>query len=566
MGKSKHLSLLCLFLGLLAIPGMAVTTVEITEDPIEVSKKVISDDPTPWNEAEYKAITEELGPPRALDRMERNYLLLQSPWLGTEYLQGVFDEGVNSIPVEQLLDLLNLATNSPVQTSRKLAEVSLRHALLEYKKAYEIAANLKSDKSVAYEDGIAFLQNRFGYLKLKTAKRLLEESGKTEKPGIDKKVSKRVSDRFRSLRKKYSDQIPLSNALEEVKAFYTLLEEVVSGLAVVRPYTDFTQTITELNEVQLRERKHWRSALEITYPREGSVWTIPDPASIQWNTENLPTEKTIKFYLLRNNTVIQELGVFKNNSLAEGIRLNTTLPKGDNYRIMGIELFPADKFHTAKYASPFFTIDKRDPNTPAPAEEIVIAQEPETDPDPPVEPEPEKVKEIAIEEEVEVLQEEVVDKVVPEEEEEEEEEEKEEEEMIVEEDIVEEEEVEEVKIPEKRTDFDGRSITYVKELEVNSKIVQIKLWDHGREDGDIVSIYLNGYPIVSKYNLTYQKKGFELKLDPSQPNDLFLYAHNLGRFPPNTVSIEIIDGESSENIVLNSDLSRCEAVLINVKD
>ena len=119
---------------------------------------------------------------------------------------------------------------------------------------------------------------------------------------------------------------------------------------------------------------------------------------------------------------------------------------------------------------------------------------------------------------------------------------------------------------EKRTDFDGRTITYVKELEVNSKIVQINLWDHGRQDGDIVSIYLNGIAIVSQYTLTYQKKGFELNLDTAKPNDLFLYAHNLGRFPPNTVSIEIIDGGNSENIILNSDLSRCEAVLINVKE
>jgi hypothetical protein len=303
--------------------------------------------------------------------------------------------------------------------------------------------------------------------------------------------------------------------------------------------------------VQLRERKHWRSGLEITYPRKGSVWTIPDPATIQWTSENLPAEKTIKFYLLRNNTVIQELGTFTNNSLAEGIRLNTTLPAGDNYRVMGIELFPADKFHTAKFASPYFTIEKRDPATPPPAEEIVLTEETQPDPEPEV-----SVIEEVVESSEPVVKEEVIT-VVPEEEIEEASEEIE---SAVEEEIT------EVVVPEKRTDFDGRTINYVKELEVNSRIVQINLWDHGRQDGDIVSIYLNGYPIVSKYNLTYQKKGFELNLDPSQPNDLFLYAHNLGRFPPNTVSIEIIDGETSENIILNSDLSQCEAVLINVKD
>ena len=550
MGFKTFFCTFFLLAGFISQKSSAADPVWIKEDPVEVSKKVISDDPKPWSQPEYQAVVNELGQAQPLDQMERNYLLLQSPWLGTEYLQGIYDEGVNSIPLEQLLDLLNLATNSPVQTSRKLAEISLKQALLEYQKAFDIAAKIKSDKSVAYVEGIEFLQNRFGYLKLKTAQKLLDESDKTENPALDKKVSKKISDRFRSLRKKYAEVIPLANALEEIKAFYTLLEEVVSGLAMVRSYTEFTQTITELNEVQLRQRKHWRSGLEISYPREGSIWTIPDPVSIQWNTENLPADKTIKFYLLRNNTVIQELGVFPNNSLADGIKLNKTLPKGSNYRIMGIELFPADKFHTAKFASPYFTIDKRDPDAPAPEEEEISEEVVLT----PVEAEPAAenapVSEEKGEEMVNTRVEVAEELQVPEEEA----------------SVPAEEEQEPLEIREKRTDFDGRTITYVRELEVNSQIVQINLWDHGREDGDIVSIYLNGYAIVSQYNLTYQKKGFQLTLDPSQPNDLFLYAHNLGRFPPNTVSIEIIDGEDSENIILNSDLSRCEAVLINVKE
>lgn len=559
MGLKLPFSILFFIVGLLVIPLMGNASSAPKEDPIEVGKRVISDDPIPWESTEYQEILQEVGTSKALGEIDRNYLLLQSPWLGAEYLQGVFDEGASSIPVEQLLDLLNLAANSPVQTSQKLAEVSLKQAFLEYEKAFQIASSIKEGQMVAYEDAIEFLNNRFGYLKLKTAQRLLEESGKTQKPTLDKKVGKKISDRFKSLRRKYTDEIPLSNALLEIKSFYTLLEEVVSGLALIKPYTDFTQTITELNEVQLRERKHWRSGIEITYPREGSVWTIPDPVSIQWTSENLPPEKTIKFYLLRNNTVIQELGVFSNNSLADGIKLNKTLPRGDNYRIMGIELFPADKYHTAKYASPFFTIDKRDPNAPAPAEEVVVQLQKEPETEPLTETQPETEPEVL--EVVEIIPKAIAPAVV--------EEVSEEAEPAEEPEISElpaEEKTEEAVKPERRTDFDGRSITYVKELVVNSTILQINLWDHGRQDGDIVSIYLNGYPIVSQYSLVYQKKGFELKLDPSKPNDLFLYAHNLGRFPPNTVSIEIIDGESSENIVLNSDLSRCEAVLINVRE
>ncbi|QBA64070.1 hypothetical protein [Muriicola soli] len=524
----------------------------VKEDPIEVSKKIITDDPLPWTAEEHQKILEKLGPVGMLGQMDKNYLLLQSPWLGTEYLQGAFDEGVNSIPVEQLLDLLNLAANSPQQTSRKLAEISIKQALREYDKAFQIAASLKGSSTVAYDDAIDFLQSRFGYLKVKTAKNLLDESALADNAVLDKKTGKKISDRFKNIRKKYTDEIPLTNALNEVKAFYTLLEDVVGGLAKVEPYTKFTQTITELNEVQLRERKHWRSALEITYPDKGTVWTIPDEVSIQWTTENLPPEKTIKFYLLRDNTVIEELGIFKNTAVASGIKLNKTLPRGTNYRIMGIELFPADKFHTAKFATPYFTIDKRDPNTPPPpVEEILVVEE---KPGPEIEEEVMVTEEVVVaaappvkqQPEVEVEPVEAITETsIPD--------------PVVREEIAVEEKV------EKRTDFGGRSITYVKELEVNNKIVKINLWDHGRKDGDIVSIYLNGYPIVSEYLLTYQKKGFELKLDPSKPNDLFLYAHNLGQFPPNTVSIEIIDGDASENIILNSDLSRCEAVLINVK-
>ncbi|MDP5061596.1 MAG: hypothetical protein NWP64_06720, partial [Maribacter sp.] len=119
--------------------------------------------------------------------------------------------------------------------------------------------------------------------------------------------------------------------------------------------------------------------------------------------------------------------------------------------------------------------------------------------------------------------------------------------------------------PELRASFDGRNISYTKEFEFESENLIVQIWDHGRQDGDIVSIYLNGVQVVKKYYLTYWKKEFKIKLDPKKSNDLFLYAHNLGNSPPNTVSVEISDGKNSENIVLNSDLQSCEAVLISVR-
>lgn len=241
------------------------------------------------------------------------------------------------------------------------------------------------------------------------------------------------------------------------------------------------------------EQSYLKTALEITYPNSGTVWTAPSAVKLEWITKNIPANKTIKFYLSKDDMVVQELGVFDNTNFMYEIQLDRGLASGDNYRVFGIELFPEDKFSIAKYATTTFTIKK------APREAKIVVEAP----------------------------------------------------------------VEE--IPQIRESFDGRTINYVNEMNVASENISISIWDHGRKDGDIVSIYLNGEAVVSKYHLEYQKKVYKLTLDPTMANDLFLYAHNLGKFPPNTVSIEINDGVVSENIVLNSDLKSCEAVMINVK-
>ncbi len=234
------------------------------------------------------------------------------------------------------------------------------------------------------------------------------------------------------------------------------------------------------------------TAIKIKTPNSSTIWKLPDTAELIWDTKNITTDRSIGFYLIKDDMVVQDLGTFKNNHFANGIELNKSLQTGNNYRVMGIELFPQDKNNIAKFATPFFTI---------------IGM-------------PRKISD----------EKEITEK------------------------------------PAIRDTFDGRSISYVKELQVESASIRISLWDHGRVDNDIVSIYLNGEAIVSKYDLKYRKKYFDLHLDTSKANDLFLYAHNLGKYPPNTVSIEISDGTSLENIVLNSDLKSCEAVLINVKE
>jgi len=245
-----------------------------------------------------------------------------------------------------------------------------------------------------------------------------------------------------------------------------------------------------------------KSVLEITYPNATSAWTISEPAKIEWKTENIGAEKSIRFFLARDEMVVQELGSFENTFTADGIQLAKNIGSGDTYQVVGIELFPDNKYSIAKFATPFFSI--RNAASDARKAKSTLANSNDNA--------------------VQRQKTEVSDRMV----------------------------------------FEGRKISYIKELVFDNDEINISIWDHGRQDGDIVSIYLNGETIIAKHNLTYRKKNIALKLDQNKKNDLFLYAHNLGKAPPNTVSIEISDGTTSENIILNSDLKSCEAVLISV--
>ncbi|WP_405410940.1 hypothetical protein [Maribacter sp. Asnod1-A12] len=266
------------------------------------------------------------------------------------------------------------------------------------------------------------------------------------------------------------------------------------------------------------------STINIAFPNESTVWNIPDKVALHWNTIKIDTSKSIRFFLVRDEMVVQELGSFKNDGLEEEIELAKNIGSGNRYQVVAIELFPDDKFNIAKKVTPFFSIVNAASDERKKKQQLANTT---------IIPKKKKVKSKSKNKEQTEAQKTIV--------------------------------TETENKTEVRDSFDGRKISYTKEFEFESENIIVKIWDHGRQDGDIVSIYLNGVQVVKKYYLTYWKKEFKIKLDPKKSNDLFLYAHNLGDSPPNTVSVEISDGKTSENIVLNSDLQSCEAVLISVK-
>ncbi len=457
-------------------------------DPIQLMKQIIKKNSKQWEDDTMNSIFTSYGEEGVNDA---EYIFLQSPGLGTDFFQiGTADVG-NFISKDRYLAVLKDAVNSEEKASIKLARATISEGLKEYERAFELAQKLIKNDSISYEEAIEFLDNRFGYAKLDHAKTIMDKSTSSANTSGNGGNIKKAMAKIEELDKTYFDKIPLVTALIQLNEFYDILKETGTGIAVYAPYINFKKNLDYLNRLRIDERRRWKSSITVTYPTKNTVLSVQNPIDLTWVTANIDASKSIRFFLVKNDMMVQELGIFKNKESASGIQLEKNIEPGDNFKIMAIELFPSDKFKIAKYVTPSFSI-KNETNNKYITENRVV----ETT---------------------------------------------------------------------KRTEFAGRKISYVKELTVRSKNITIDLWDNKEQDGDIVSVYLNGEPIVAKYSLTKNKKQFQVQLNSSKSNDLFLYAHNLGTIPPNTVSIEVSDGTSSEKIVLNSDLSSSEAVLIKVK-
>lgn len=114
--------------------------------------------------------------------------------------------------------------------------------------------------------------------------------------------------------------------------------------------------------------------------------------------------------------------------------------------------------------------------------------------------------------------------------------------------------------------LDGIEVEYQDTLVVKNAEVYIYPFDNNAEDGDIVSINYNGKWILNKYELKNKsdKAPFllPLKLDPTRSNFIISKAWTVGRRAPNTMTIEVIDGDYRRLIVLNSTLGLSAAIKI----
>ena len=101
-------------------------------------------------------------------------------------------------------------------------------------------------------------------------------------------------------------------------------------------------------------------------------------------------------------------------------------------------------------------------------------------------------------------------------------------------------------------------------LEINTKKINLKVYDNAIIDGDTVSIYYNNKLLLSHQPLSEKAIDIDIMLDDNQQqHKIVLFAENLGSIPPNTALVVVTAGQKRFELFASATLQE-NAVLLFV--
>lgn len=107
----------------------------------------------------------------------------------------------------------------------------------------------------------------------------------------------------------------------------------------------------------------------------------------------------------------------------------------------------------------------------------------------------------------------------------------------------------------------ARNTILIDSFKTSSGKVTLAIWDDAVEDGDSISLNLNGKWVANGFAVRKQPKFLEVKLAPGD-NSIIFVADNLGAIAPNTSLLEIIDGKRRKVFSISTDLKKNSQVKI----
>jgi len=106
-----------------------------------------------------------------------------------------------------------------------------------------------------------------------------------------------------------------------------------------------------------------------------------------------------------------------------------------------------------------------------------------------------------------------------------------------------------------------RTTTVMGEMETKSAQITLALWDDALEDGDTISLNINGKWLVQSFSVKKATQFINVMLERG-PNKITFIADNLGSVPPNTSVLEIIDGKKRRSFKIETTLTSNNAINI----
>jgi hypothetical protein len=98
-----------------------------------------------------------------------------------------------------------------------------------------------------------------------------------------------------------------------------------------------------------------------------------------------------------------------------------------------------------------------------------------------------------------------------------------------------------------------RTISSLPSFEVKQDKMILEVWDNAIQDGDSISIKLNGQWVVTGMAVTEQVQKVAVQLQAGE-NVLVFMADNVGTIPPNTAAVRFVAGDVKVNAFVKTGL------------
>lgn len=114
--------------------------------------------------------------------------------------------------------------------------------------------------------------------------------------------------------------------------------------------------------------------------------------------------------------------------------------------------------------------------------------------------------------------------------------------------------------------LENRKVKSGHQLFFSGTDLTLKIFDEGKEDGDVISLLYNNRWILKNYKLKNEPRIIKVQASPVRLNNfLICYANSVGKQPPCTTAVIISDGKKEKKVILNADLENCDIVYFEIE-